>query len=402
MSPSQAGVIGAIFATIQGESGDRVTPLHHEKPGGSIAADPMSVVPFLLETSPAQLLEGAGDELHALLSASARARLLRGAATLDLPARTVCLECRLDDDERVDLALCLATHTAGLGSALESLGRRYARDPHWQRCIRLLTSWAHGEETALAGVPFLFTAFDLATEVADMPVPCLSMCADPAFFMRRVGLPMPPAPLDSSLRLLDACQASLEADWVTPSLRKRAQHLLESADDIEVRQLSLMLARQPPTLKLDLTLPAGELLRFLGALGGQGDVAAVAEQLRVLAPWQTRVQLNCVVSSSPEQLPIEVELCCTGPDEPSKEQRAALLEELIASGLAKPAKAEALLELLRRPVITDSNGRWVARNWYVKLRFVGARLDSAKAYIGLMQRSSQKSQQQPDQLPNSH
>ncbi len=362
----------------------------------------MSVVSFFLDTTPAQLLESAGHELHALLSATARARLLRGAATLDLPARTVCLECRLDDDERVDLALCLATHTAGLGSALESLGRKYASDPHWQRCIRLLTSWAHGEATALAGVPFLFTAFDLATEVSDMPVPCLSLCTDPAFFMRRLGLPVPRAPLDSSLRLLDACQATLEADWVTPSLRKRAEQLLESVDDIEVRQLSLMLARQPPTLKLDLTLSAGELLRFLGALGWQGDAAGVAEQLAQLAPWQKRVQLNCVVSSSTEQLPLEVELCCTGPDEASHEDRAALLERLILSGVANAAKADALLELLRRPVITDSNGQWVACNWYIKLRFVAGRLDSAKAYIGLMQRSSQKSQQQPAQLPNSH
>jgi hypothetical protein len=326
---------------------------------------------------------------------------MHGAATLNLPARTVCLECRLNDDERVDLALCLATHTAGLGSALRSLGRRYESDPHWQRCIRMLASWADGKEETLAGVPFLFTAFDLATEVRDMPVPCLSLCADPAFFMRSLGLPMPRASLDSSLRLLDACRVGLEAAWVTPSLRSRAAQLLESADDIEVRQVSLMLARQPPTLKLDLTLPEGQLMRFLGGLGWRGDAANVVDQIRVLAPWQERVQLNCLVSSSTQQLPIEVELCCTGPDAPNYEQRAALLERLISAGIANVAKTNALLDLLRRPVITDSHGRWVARNWYIKLRFVADRVESAKAYIGLMQRSSQKSQQQPTQLPNS-
>ena len=400
-SPTFVGVVDAILATIQGESGDRVSPLHRDSPLAA-SCDPMSVVPFLLDMSPAQLLEGTEHDLDALLSASARTRLLHGAATLGLPARTVCLECRLNDDERVDLALCLATHTVGLGSALQSLGRRYASDPHWQRCIHLLASWANGEEKTLAGVPFLFTAFDLATAVSDMPVPCLSLCTDPAFFMRRLGLPMPRAPLDSPLQVLDACQTSLDADWVTPSLRGRAAQLLQSADDIEVRQLSLMLARQPPTLKLDLTLPAGELGRFLHALGWQADAADVVDQLRTLAPWQKRVQLNCVVGSSAQQLPIEAELCCTGPDEPNYEQRAVLLERLWSAGIANVAKTEALLALLRRPVVTDSKGQWMARNWYIKLRFVAGRVESAKAYIGLMQRSSRPSPQQPAQQPNSH
>jgi hypothetical protein len=325
-------------------------------------------------------------ELEALLTASARGRLLRGARLLALPARTVCLECRLDDDDRVDLALCLATHTAGLAPALETLGQKYAGDARWQRCIQLLVHWANGDDTSLTNVPFLYTAFDLSSEAVEMPVPCLSLCADPSFFMRRLGLPAPRASRDWPALLLDACSARLELDWVTEELRQRARLCLGAVEDLEVRQLSLMLARQPATLKFDLTLPTSELPGFLSTMGWGGDAMDVASQLALLAPWQRRVQLNFVVNSTMAQAPLEIELCCTGPDEPTPDERSALLERLVASGVASPAKAQSLRQLLHRPATVDASGRWVARNWYLKLRFDGGHLDSAKAYLGLMQR----------------
>lgn len=351
----------------------------------------MVVAPFILNASPSQLLQVGGRELDPLLSSAARARLVKGASALPLPARTLCLECRLDDDERVDLALCLATHTAGLAAALESLGHGYADDPEWQRCIRLLLSWTRGEDSALLGVPFLYTAFDLGTDAAMMPVPCLSLCADPSFFMRRLGLPLPRAPRGFALQLLEACQSSLEAAWLTAPLRDGVQRCVEAVEDLEVRQLSLMLARRPATLKLDVTLPPGELGRFLAATSWGGSAAELASQLRQLAPWQQRVQLNHVVNAASPQAPLEVELCCTGPGEPSVDERTELLERLVANGLVRSAKAQALGALMRRPIVIDANGQWVARNWYLKLRFEAGRFRFAKAYIGLMQRSASAS-----------
>jgi hypothetical protein len=141
-------------------------------------------------------------------------------------------------------------------------------------------------------------------------------------------------------------------------------------------------------LKFDVTVPASELSRFLRVNGRLGDDVELSEQLRVFAPWQQRVQLNYRVDA-PSEPPsaLEVELCCTGSDECGAEQRAALLDRLVSSGLARADKARALLQIVHHPTIVDSDGLWVARNWYLKLRFDGARPSAAKAYIGLTQRS---------------
>jgi hypothetical protein len=349
----------------------------------------MHVDPFQLSATPAQLLQNAGPELDALLSPGARARLASGVADVSLPARTLCLECRLNDDDRVDLALCLATHTAGLAAALSSLGRRHLDSPQWQRCIQLLLSWAQGEDVTLAAVPFLYTAFDLAAPVARMPVPCLSLCADPSFFMRRLGLPMPRAPHDFPLLLLDKCGAGLRAEWMTSELRRRAARCLDAVSDLEVRQLSLMLAREPVALKLDVTLPATELPSFLEATGWRGNVKGAVEQLAALAPSQKRIQLNYVVNPTSHDAPLEIELGCTGPDELSPDARQALLGKLVESGLVRAAKAGALVQMLRCPVTSTSSGDWLARNWYLKLRVEAGRVSSVKAYVGVMQRSAQ-------------
>jgi hypothetical protein len=346
----------------------------------------MPTAAFILNASPGQLLEASVRDLSPLLSIDAGVRLKKAALALRLSARTLCLECRLDDDARVDLALCLATHTVGLADELQALGRDNADDPEWRRCTRLLQTWARGADSTLARVPFLYTAFDLGASGARLPVPCLSLCVDASFFLRRVGLPAACAEPDAALQLLAACGAQLEADWLTASVRERARRCVEAVDELEVRQLSLMLARRPVSVKLDLTLPVARLEPFLTATGWQGDRSQLSRELRLLAPWQERAQLNYVVDGSP-RAPLEVELCCTGSSEPSSAERSSLLQALVSRGLARAPKAAVLAELLTRPVVTDANGLWVARNWYLKLRFEDGRFCAAKVYIGLMQRS---------------
>jgi hypothetical protein len=349
----------------------------------------MSLAPFFLRSSPAQLLDGAGSELEPLLTRRARQRLLDGAAKLELPARTLCLECRLSpNDDRVDLALCLATQTANLEAALRSIGQRYIDNRSWERCAALLADWAGGHDATLAGVPFLYTAFDLAADPSSLPVPCLSLCADPSFFMRSLDLPVPRAALDWPLRLLDHCSANLALDWVSPELRERARACLTSVEDTEVRQLSLMLSRTPSTLKLDVTIPRSDLEQFLRDNDWGGEPRPVSDALHWFSPEEPRVQFNYVVPSGPPSRSLEVELCCTGSASSSSDQRAAVLDRLVSRGLASSEKAQALLELTRRPSIVDDVGTWLARNWYLKVRFDGDTAVDAKAYIGVSQRST--------------
>jgi len=347
----------------------------------------MSADLFSLSTSSAQILEGTGSEFDALLTSAARARLQRFAATLALPARTVCLECRLNEDERVDLALFLVARTAQLVPALETLGRSHASSPTWVRCVQMLLRWANSEEPILNGVPFLYTAFDLHSSATQVPVPCLSLCADASFFMRRLGLPVPRSSPDGPIQLLDSCVKNLELEDLLGPLRERARVCLNAVEDTEVRHLSLMLARDPVSLKFDITVPIEALGTFLSTSGRSEDPHELTAALRYLAPWQRRVQLNYVLHSVAEAPPaLEVELCCTGEDEGNAEQRAQLLQRLADLGLASSSKVDALLTLLASPAVTDTRGQRVARNWYLKLRFEAAKVVSAKAYVGLTQR----------------
>jgi hypothetical protein len=142
------------------------------------------------------------------------------------------------------------------------------------------------------------------------------------------------------------------------------------------------------SLKVDLTVPIEQLGTFFSANGRSDSAHEITEQLRFLAPWQRRVQLNYVMHTAAQAPPaLEVELCCTGVDEGTVGQRAELLQRLASLGLASASKAEALLTLLAKPAVTDARGQWVARNWYLKVRFEAARPVSAKAYVGLTQRS---------------
>lgn len=360
----------------------------------------MSADLFSLSTDCANLLMGTGPELDALLAGAARARLEGAAAALALPARTICLECRLDDDERVDLALCLGARTALMVPALEALGLRHASSPGWQRCVQLLLRWAKAEEPILGAVPFLFTAFDLQSAAATLPVPCLSLCADASFFMRRLGLPIPRSSPDGPLRLLDTCLQKLELESALAPLRERARTCLNAVEDTEIRQLSLMLARDPVTLKFDLSVPMDHLETLLSATGRSDDARELTGRLHLLAPWQRRVQLNYLIHAPQDAPPpLEVELCGTGVDEGSVEERADLLRRLTSLGLVSTSKAAALLALLEEPTITDGLGQWVTRNWYLKLRFEAARPIGAKAYIGLAQRSQNTAPTAP--LPSS-
>lgn len=348
--------------------------------------------PFVRDT-PAELLDAAGPELRPLVAGRAMERVVAKARGLSLPAQVVCLECRLaEHDDRVDLALCLAPHAARLLPALEALARAHASNDLWRRCSELLLRWASRSEPALSAVPFLFAAFDLDGEAPALPAPCLTLCTDPGFFIRQAGLFAPArAPHTWPLELLDACWVSLGLGSPTLELCKRFEACSSAVFGTEVRHLSLMLGRDPMVHKLDVTVPAPELGRFLRVNGWQGNVAAVSDQLRFVAPSSRRFQINYVIEPSGASSGLEVEFCSTGSDESGVAARLALLARLGAMGLVSPAKAGALGRL--------SSGGWLARvgahriacNWYVKLRFEGDRPTAAKAYLGLIQRRSGES-----------
>jgi hypothetical protein len=342
-------------------------------------------IPFTPSSAePVRLLQQAVPALGALLQGPTRAHLLRSAQALAIPTQTLCLECRLDADPRVDLALCLFSSPGPeLPRALQELGPAHARAKEWRRARELLVAWAEGRMPALARVPFVCVAFDLESEAPELPVPCLSFCVDPDFLRRRLGFPLPPAEPASIHELAETIHAGLHGEALPEPCRARIRTCL-AAEGVEARHISLMLVRKPATLKLDLALPSGLLARFLRGTGFQGEVEAIQARVERLVPWQRGVQLNYGLYPAPAAH-LEVEFC-TGSEADDLARRRELLDQLGAIGLVDPDKAQALLDLVREPVVGDLGELSVACNWYLKVRFEGGVPTAAKAYLGLMPR----------------
>jgi len=335
---------------------------------------------------PAQTFGAAGPEISHLLGGGAALRVRRALEMLALPAKVLCLEHHLGEHAvgRTDLALCLAHPTPALAKALAALLKQRPSEASWQRCWQLVSQWATASEPTWAAVPFMFVAFDLPEEVDALPVPCLSLCTDPGFFMRAVGLPpLRPAPREWPLQLLQKCCSALGAEPIWDEAQRRGEDFLTSSDALEVRQLSLMVGRRPVAFKFDVTLPRRELPRFLEANGWSCDDARdVTGQLSAVGPVRERVQLNYAVQpSAAASKALELELGCTGATDLSAEERGELLERLLRDEVVTALQARALMDLCRDPCRSFDQGA-VFRHWYLKLRLVVGQRATAKAYLG--------------------
>lgn len=326
-----------------------------------------------------------GADFEPLVTAGALERLSRVAEAFPLEAHTVCFETRLAaDDSRVDLAFAVLRDR----SVPRSMSRLDTRESagSWARFAAFLHSWVEPESKLGWQIPFLCVAFDLEAsfepERVALPAPCVSLCVDPGFFLKRMGDPAPSATADEVVGLAADCQLLLTGQDLRPADRARLRRLL-APTGVEAKHVSLMLSRPGAPLKVDLRLPLDALPSYLQAVGWPADADAIARRLRQLVPWGGHVQLN--LWADPAAAPtLDVEIFAGNP-EATPEDRARFLEALVGAGLAAAPKARVLSGISGRS-LHEGGGLTVAKNWYVKLRFLGEEVSDAKAYLALMPR----------------
>jgi hypothetical protein len=337
----------------------------------------------LFEALPARVLEAVDhSRLRALIDRDAQARCLAVVREIDVPVHTVGYECRLaPGDARVDVGIGLVTMRPA-DSALGRLGRRRGGDPAWQRCLAFLADWSRPCPELVPAIPFVCLAFDRPDDPATQPAPAISLCVDPDFFARRLGLPMPsPASADEIAALAGRCHQRLRGEPLPAACRR----LLDACvrDGTMARHISLMVSRTPATFKLDLRMPIDAVAPLLHRIGWPGSVPDAVAGIRAVMPWRGHVQLNLVLHPALGTR-LEVELL-TDRGEATAGDRSRLLDRLVAAGHCDPAKAAALSDAWARPV-SDCDGAIVARSWYIKVQLDGGRITEAKAYLGLMSR----------------
>jgi hypothetical protein len=317
-----------------------------------------------------------------------------------IPAQvhTLCFECRLSaEDDRVDFAFALlpGPDAVQLGTRLRAA---HPTSEPWAAFCDFLADWSVPGSDLAYRIPFVCAAFDLAAfdawppSAPVLPAPCVSLCVDPDFFARRLGLVPPHSPLDRDLpRLVDGWVARLVGRRMPARAGERLAACLAADPTVQPKHLSLMLPRPGVPMKLDLTVDAERIGRLLAQVGWPADPAALHQAVAAWAPSAAHVQLNLVLH--PELAPpLEVEIF-TGAAEGTGGERLRFLERLVAAGLAAPSKAALLHDIWTRPSVVVDGERAVARSWYIKLRFEGTTPRDAKAYVGMMPRQVRRASQ---------
>lgn len=337
--------------------------------------EPSALPERILELAPV------GD-LVPLVTTGAGERIAALARLLAVPVQTVCYEVRLGrGDDRADYAVCLLPgFEAHFQRELERLGR--APDPAWGQALDFVRAWTAEGSELLSLVPFLCLAFDL-DGASNAVAPCVSVCVDPDFFLRRHGFAPAARSVEGQLEVIAECHQRLLATPLAGASRERSMRCLAAPDALPVHA-SFMLSRSPATFKLDVRVPVDRVAAFLTDAGWAQDAPQVEDGIRELVTWPGAVQLNLVVSEEPGG-PLEVELL-TRANEASPLQRSTLLEALVARGLVAEEKAAVLEQVTASPLVASTSGFGVARNWYVKVRFLRARPLDAKVYLAHMPR----------------
>jgi len=333
------------------------------------------------------------ERLVPLVGVEEWSRLQRFAEGFPARTQTLCLECRLGADaNRSDLAFNLFPGVA-VAPLLEVLRRTHAECEVWTRVSDFLDAWGVTSSSWAWRIPFVCVAFDIAGGVRPLLAPCLSLCIDPNFFIKRMGFPLRAQPTPSEqVELARDCFARVTGQVLQAAVADRIARCLSAPVAVEAKHLSFMLPRAGVPVKLDVRLRTHALAAFLEYIEWPAPWHRLECAVRALLPWDGTLQLNLPMQNptqDPSQMPLEVEVFADSADG-SVEQRFWLLAKLVETGLCDRGKAGVLHELWSSPSFSDSEGRLLGTSWYLKLRFSGSTPADAKAYLGFMPRMLQR------------
>ena len=341
-----------------------------------------ALLPFLLAS---RILSAFDARTFApLVDTDAWPALIAAVERLPILTQTLCFESRLAaTDRRVDLACSLFPFHAK--AAQEALADLANTEVGWRRLCDFLDVWAGTSAPLHLKVPFLCVALDLP-EKGEPPAPCLSLCSDPDFFGKRLGL----VPLNSRAAgdelatLVEGCYAILNGNPLPTTSKDRVRRWLASSEALELKHFSVMLARADSPLKLNFRVELSRIGEALRALEWHDQAPSLVREIYRFADWSGYAQLNVVVHPQLSG-PLEVEVFPASP-ELAPADRERFLDRLVAAGLSSAEKAGVLRSTWRQPLCGTIDGRSLGAASYIKLRFLRGEALDAKAYLGIMPR----------------
>ncbi|GAA2529193.1 hypothetical protein [Pilimelia columellifera] len=299
----------------------------------------MMALDVLLERLPTALVDD---------PARKRLRLLADPLPDALSAR-IGLEARLGDDPTVDLLLLVTAERqlavlAGADPAV-ALPPELAGQPSWQGAARL---GRRARSLAAAGSalpPGIWLELDAA---GDQPVgaPAVFTAATPDRARSSDAEPSGSPPVGGVVNEVLRTLAQAPPD---PALVGQVDQIVHSG--LDVRQVGCFTARPGAGIRLFCAAPTTdptELIAALAFTGWRGPVAAVERWLDWCRRHGDATHLNLDVTPAGPLPTIGLELSLADAAQPHQDPRwGTLLDSLVASGLCRPAKRDALLTLGR-------------------------------------------------------
>lgn len=204
-----------------------------------------------------------------LVSPSASARLNRVARRLPAGSEAYCIECRLSDEPRVDL---------GAGYPYPACGR-------FLRGIK-----------AAGQVPFVIMELDRASHRRGSP-PALLLCVDRRMGMGAGRRAVPELGEPSLLALAGQASRLWLKTPLSTAMRETLRNCFRSLPEGgRVLHLSVMPARMPPVLKLNLSLPRPALPPYLRSIGWPGDFASLDRLWEAIGPFVRDAKIDLIVA----------------------------------------------------------------------------------------------------------
>jgi hypothetical protein len=306
-------------------------------------------------------------------------------------------ECRLAANApQVDFLACLAASDGGR-EILAGRGKRedmpwfFAGDPVWRRVKDFCSRWADPASSLYEQVSHIWLEFDFSAPPSRVPPPGLLFCLDPEYFERgrqprHVNYLTAPA-------YQQVIDTALEALLDYPVSHQTRENLLSCFDQLPtggyIIHASVMLSRQPPQVKLNISVPKDRLLDYLQGVRWTGLLFDVSTILSKYGASRDRIKFQLTIGDTvPPKIDFEFHFESSLQNDPGLR---LLLDQVVTDGCCTPEKRDALLTwpgTFRQPF---SHHSWPTRfyKWAdIKVVYQPDRSLEAKGYLGFMPSSS--------------
>ncbi len=262
--------------------------------------------------------------------------------------------------------------------------RYLSKDPAWNSVIRFISSWNSGNSALAAVIPHIWVAFDFSEKKGTFSPSNTHVCIDRNFSLRNQ--------VPTHINRLSRKQFRSVITNVSRDLMPSETHaVLDQAERCfsllpqkgEVVRFSVLHARDPWTMKCNMTLPKPALFPFLKRIGWPGDRARAAEVLDDFCPDEKRINFNVLMNNTIlNRLELRLDYNSPLAADPRRERALSLL---CRRGCASKSACCAVTKWPGYDWQPVKNGIWPAKikKWLdLKLFLDENEKLTAKAYLG--------------------